>query len=95
MSPVPWNMDNIKNSMLTIFVFGTLEGWNDLVYSYIDSTEKDHGPVFQDRMGMLTYNLTVIYLSAFFFVDLFVGVVFLNYVMAENKIKSKYVSDDQ
>lgn len=38
MKSVPWNMDNIYNSMLTIFVFATLEGWNDLVYSYIDST---------------------------------------------------------
>jgi len=25
--------------MLTIFVFATLEGWNDLVYTYLDSNE--------------------------------------------------------
>lgn len=34
-------MDNIINSMLTIFVFASLEGWNDMVYTYIDSTEVD------------------------------------------------------
>ena len=30
-------MDNIENAMLTLFVFATLEGWNDLVYTYLDS----------------------------------------------------------
>lgn len=44
---------------------------------------------------MLTYNLSLIYLSAFFFVDLFVGVVFLNYVLAEDKIKNNYITEDQ
>ena len=91
----PWNMDNIVYAMLSIFVFASLEGWNDLVANYLDSNEAVYGPVFENRLWILSFNLTVIYLCAFFFVDLFVGVIFLNYVLAEEKIKNKHITEDQ
>lgn len=91
----PWNMDNIVSSMLTIFVFATLEGWNDLVYTYLDSNEAQYGPIYENRFWILSFNLILIYLCAFFFVDLFVGVIFLNYVLAEEKVKNKNISSDQ
>ena len=81
--------------MLSIFVFATLEGWNDLVYTYIDSNDNSTGPIFENRMWILSFNLSVIYLSAFFIVDLFVGVIFLNYVLAEEKMKNKNLTLDQ
>jgi hypothetical protein len=43
---------------------------------------------------MLAYFLPLIYLTAFFFIDIFVGVVFLNYVISENKLKNSYISDE-
>lgn len=91
----PWNMDDISNAMLSIFVFATLEGWNDLVYTYLDSNDAIYGPIYENRFWILTFNLTVIYLCAFFFVDLFVGVIFLNYVLAEIKAKNIDISSDQ
>jgi len=80
-------MDNILYSLLTIFVFATTEGWNDMVYSYLDGNDPEIGPSYESRMWMLYYIYPVIYLCAFFLVDLFVGVVFFNYVIAETKIK--------
>ncbi len=94
-SVFPWNMDNIVQAMLSIFVFATLEGWNDLVYNYLDSNEAIYGPIFENRIWILSFNLSVIYLSAFFIVDLFVGVIFLNYVLAEEKMKNKNLTGDQ
>jgi len=91
----PWNMDDISSAMLSIFVFATLEGWNDLVYTYLDSNDSLYGPIFENRFWILTFNLTVIYLCAFFFVDLFVGVIFLNYVLAEIKVKNNDITSDQ
>ena len=91
----PWNMDNIQSSMLTIFVFATLEGWNDLVYTYLDSNEAQYGPIYENRLWILIFNLFLIQLCAFFFVDLFVGVIFLNYVLAEEKVRNKNISSDQ
>lgn len=88
-------MDNILYAMLSIFVFASLEGWNDLVANYLDSNDASVGPVFENRMWILSFNLTVIYLCAFFFVDLFVGVIFLNYVLAEEKMKNKHITADQ
>ena len=87
-------MDDIVQAMLSIFVFATLEGWNDLVYTYLDSNDAQQGPIFENRLWMLSFNLTVIYLSAFFIVDLFVGVIFLNYVLAEEKMKNKNLTED-
>lgn len=87
-------MDDISSAMLSIFVFATLEGWNDLVYTYLDSNDALYGPVFENRFWILTFNLTVIYLCAFFFVDLFVGVIFLNYVLAEIKVKNSDITSD-
>lgn len=51
--------------------------------------------MFENRLWILSFNLTVIYLCAFFFVDLFVGVIFLNYVLAEEKMKNKHITEDQ
>jgi len=88
----PYNMDNILSALLTIFVFATTEGWNDMVYSYLDGNDPEIGPSYESRMWMLYYIYPVIYLCAFFLVDLFVGVVFFNYVIAENKIKQKSIN---
>lgn len=91
----PWNMDEFGTAMLTIFVFSTLEGWNDLVYTYLDANDSSIGPVFENRMWMLGYNLTVIYFCAFFCVNLFVGVIFLNYLLAEERNKNSLLSENQ
>jgi len=56
----PWNMDDISSSMLTIFVFATLEGWNDLVYAYLDSNEAQYGPIYENRLWILIFNLFLI-----------------------------------
>jgi len=87
-------MNNIVSAMLSIFVFATLEGWNDLVYTYLDSNDPEYGPVYENRFWILSFNLILIYLCAFFFVDLFVGVIFLNYVLAEEKMRNKNISSD-
>ncbi len=91
----PWNMDDFATSMLTIFVFASLEGWNDLVYTFLDANPDTSGPVFENRLWMLTYNLSVIYLCAFFCVNLFVGVIFLNFSLAEQKARDTFLSDNQ
>jgi hypothetical protein len=84
-------MDNIGSAMLSLFSFSTLEDWNLLTYPYLDSNPMDVGPVYENRIYMLAYFLPLIYLTAFFFIDIFVGVVFLNYVISEKKIKNKNI----
>jgi len=79
----PWNMDDIFRALLSIFVFASIEGWNDIVYTYIDSNDSEYGPIYENKMVLLVYNIFIIYICAFFLVDLFVGVVFLNYVISE------------
>ena len=69
--------------MMTIFVFASLEGWNDLVYTFLDANNETVGPSYENNMLMLIYNLSVIYLCAFFCVNLFVGIIFLNFSLAE------------
>jgi len=79
----PWNMDNIIYSILTIFVLSTLEGWNEITYTFIDSNSEDIGPIYDNRMMMLFYSIFIIYMCSFFLQNLFIGIIFLNYVIAE------------
>lgn len=75
-------MDSLQEALLTIFVFASLEGWNDLVYSYLDSGNADTGPQLNQRPWAAAFHLPVIYQGAFICVQLFVGVIFMNYVIA-------------
>jgi hypothetical protein len=50
-----------------------------------DSREAALGPNYENKYWILIYAIPLEYLTAFFFRDLFVGVIFLNYVLAESK----------
>lgn len=77
-------MDTIQSAMLTMFVFASLEGWNDIVYAFMDSSVSPFsGPMLNHREWSLMYNLPVLYSGAFICINLFVGVIFLNYVLAD------------
>lgn len=85
-------MDNIINSLLTIFVLSSLEGWNDITYTFIDSNSADVGPVYDNRMIMLLYSIIIIYMCSFFLQNLFIGIIFLNYNIAELNTHSERVT---
>ena len=41
------NFDDIGQSMTTLFIIASLEGWPDIMYQAIDITKKDNGPKYE------------------------------------------------
>lgn len=76
-----YNFDDVPQAMLTLFVVSTLEGWVDIMWLAVDSRSVfDCRPVTDTNRLMALYFMIFIVIGSFFFVSLFVGVVFDNFV---------------
>lgn len=84
-------MDNIFEAMLTLFVLSTLEGWPNYLFYFIDASNE--GPVKDSQPWIFLYFLVFIFFGSMFLLNLFIGVIFLNYRLAENVAKNKYLTD--
>jgi len=92
------NFDNIFYAMLTLFEMSTLEMWPDLMFRAMDADPS--GPDQPLRLNvnpwMAFYLITWIVLSAFFLLNLFVGVVLENFnAIREAEDGSGMMSDTQ
>ena len=79
------NFDDIGQSMLTLFIVASLEGWPDIMYQAIDITKKDNGPQPEYSPGQSGFFVVFILIGAFFFLNFFIGVLFLKYAQAQKK----------
>jgi len=95
----PWNFDNIGNAFVTLFVLSSLEGWPDVMATVFDAGKAEDGPSYNGNVAFgAIYFITFIIIGALFLMNLFVGVIFLQFQSeqdAEKKERYKYVSDDQ
>ena len=65
------NFDNIGNSLITVFVVVTLEGWSR-IFTYVSKTFKDK--IFINPIIIFIYFHAFIYLGAFYLINLFLAV---------------------
>jgi hypothetical protein len=77
--------------MLTLFVLSTLEGWPDYMFNFIDAD--DNGPKYNNNLYMIAYFMVFIFIGSMFLLNLFIGVIFLNYHIAEKKAKNEFLTD--
>ena len=77
--------------MMTLFVVSSLEGWPDIMYQAVDGVEVDRGPVKNGSPLAAYFFVSFILIGAFFFLNFFVGVIFLNFKVAQKEEKSKYL----
>lgn len=68
--------------MLTLFSVATLEGWPDLMYTYTDITGLEMGPKPDASPYNAYFFVAFVFMGAFFFMNLFVGVLFMNFEAA-------------
>jgi hypothetical protein len=75
-----WNFDNIGESMVTLFVLSTLEGWPNIVVSALDAGDNEtSGPHYNNYPYMWFYFMAFIFVSSFFLIDLMIGIIFFHY----------------
>jgi len=69
------HFDDIPAAVVTLFELATQEGWPDTVMAAVDSQGVGQGPKKYARAWTLAYFFCTIILAAFFYLNLFVGLV--------------------
>jgi len=92
------NFDNIFNSIITLFILSTQEGWPDYIFNFVDANRfsvdgENQGPEKDSNRLFMLYFLVFIFIGAMFLINLFIGVVQLNYHLAEKAAKSKFLTE--
>ena len=74
-----YNFDNVKNAMVTLFVVSSLEAWPDIMQQTLDITGMELGPTKDHSLIYMIYFVIFILLGSFFFLNFFIGVLFLKF----------------
>ncbi|CAD8186158.1 unnamed protein product [Paramecium octaurelia] len=87
------NFENIFSGMLTLFCLSTLLDWPDQLLYFKDGTEnglvKDSSPEF------FLFFLTFILIGSILLNNLFIGVILVNFHIAEEKARDSSLTQDQ
>jgi hypothetical protein len=81
----PYGYDNIFQALRTLFEVSSLDAWTDISHASADAYEVDHQPRMENGPSGYVFYAIFVVLSAFFFMQLFVGVVYDNF----NRLKSE------
>lgn len=85
------NFDNVANGMLFLLVLSTQENWPSYLYNFVDAD--DDSPNHNNSEYFIVYFIVFLFVGSMFLINLFVGVLLLNYKMAEKKSKNHFISD--
>ena len=85
------NFDNILEAMMTLFIVSSLEGWPDIMYHSLDIVGEDKGPLFENSVEQSIFFIVFILIGSFFFLNFFIGVLFLKYTQAKNNETKGYL----
>ena len=66
-------------AMSTLFVVSSLEGWPDIMLQSVDATAINMGPKEEASVKNSLFFVIFIMIGSFFFLNFFIGVLFLKY----------------
>ena len=89
------HFDNVPAAMLTLFVLSSQENWPSLMYQGMDSTGVETGPQINASLYYCLYFITFMIVGNFFFLNFFVGVIFLNFEEAQKEEKESFFLNDK
>jgi hypothetical protein len=81
------NMDNVVSAMMTLFAVSNNEGWPDTMYAYSDATGVGSGPKPGAGLSNAFFFIAFVFIGSFFFLNLFTGVLFMNFEKAQRDEK--------
>lgn len=93
-----WNFDDISQSMVTLYVLSTMEGWPNMLGSALDANDETEGPKYNNSATNAVFYIVFILVGSLFLMNMFVGVIFVQFSEEQRKEKAKrfyMVSDDQ
>ena len=74
-----YNYDNLIDSLFTLFILSTKDGWVDEMYKGIDAVGVDMQPQKNHNEYMALFFIIYLLVVGFFVVNMFVGVIIDNY----------------
>eukprot|EP00347_Sterkiella_histriomuscorum_P015163 403358079 len=77
------NFDNVPNALETLFIVSTFENWITIMFQAIDSSFENQGPQEDSNMFSAYYFIFFILIGTYFFLNFFIGVLFLNFKHAQ------------
>jgi NADH:ubiquinone oxidoreductase subunit 3 (subunit A) len=80
--------------MNTLLVVASLEAWPDIMYQALDVTGPDLGPTKENTLVSMIYFVIFILIGSFFFLNFFVGVLFLKFDNAQKEEQKGFSKDD-
>ena len=92
------NFDDIFQSIVTLFVLSTFEGWPNYVFNFVDADKigddgENLGPEMNGNRFFMLYFMFFMFIGSMFLINLFVGVVQLNYQLVNKAAKSKFLTE--
>jgi hypothetical protein len=72
-------MDDVYSALLTLIGVATFEGWPDVAYAFTDIVDQKIGPKPGGSFVNMYYFMSFVFLVAMFLMNLFVGVIFMNF----------------
>jgi hypothetical protein len=92
------NFENVGEGVVTLYVLSTLEGWPNILGWAMDADDETLGPVFNNSITNGLFIVVFILFGSLFLMNLFVGVIFVQFSEEQRKEKlSRFsmVTDDQ
>ena len=92
------NFDDIGQSMVTLFILTTMEGWPDILGAAMDANDPEVGPEFMASSTNGIFFIVFILVGSLFLMNMFVGVIFVQFTEEQRLEKQKrfyMVTDDQ
>ncbi len=84
------NFDNSINGIIFLFVLTTQENWPSLVYQAVDCTDVEQGPSIGSQWYYAYYFVVFMFVGSMFLLNLFVGVMFLNFTRVQKHESSTF-----
>ena len=88
------NFDDALKAMNVLYIVSSLEGWPDIMLQAVDSTELERGPEIEASVGQSLFFVIFILIGSFFFLNFFIGVLFLKYNQAQKFELRGYSKED-
>lgn len=64
---------------ITLYVVSSLEGWPDIMLQSVDVVGIDKGPLKENTTVSLVFFVVFILIGSFFFLNFFIGVLFMKF----------------
>lgn len=75
----PYNFDHLGNSLMTLFVLSSIDGWVELMYHGVDIAGVDMQPQENNNEFLVLFFILFLLIGGFFIINMFVGVIVENF----------------